>query len=741
MILTSEETNNKRKVFFESLYDGLEGYVHMAALPPPTDPNKKPPIHNEFFIWPQQVDLVCDFVQRFVMTHNVYYCATIFSGTRAVKENAKETNFCWADLDACAPDKLDEQPTFVIETSPNRFQALWRLDSKTSGFDAEDINRRIAYKYETEGCDINGWDVVQLLRVPFTYNFKYAGGAATGPIIKVIEINKVQYTPTELLEQLPQAEGYEALSIPMPDPEDMPEKSAEELMDEYKKRLQPIAFHLFSEQPAQKSWSESLWQLELFCFEAGMAAEEVFVVARESACNKYKRDNISERQLWKEICRAKHKHDSHLMILAPKAMHELLSDQDRRDAVAMPTFVDRYMEWAKGIGDAAPQYHQAGGFTLLSSLLTGPVRLPTSFGVVIPNLWFMILADTTLTRKSTAMDLAMDLLVDVDSDAILATDGSIEGLFGALQFRPGRPSVFLRDEFSGLLEAMTKKDYYAGMAETLTKLYDGKFQKKILRRETIEVKDPVLIVFAGGIRERILQLLTYEHVASGFVPRFIFITAVSDVDRLRPLGPPTDRTLAGREGLQEHLQKLHDHYTQQQAVTINGKTIYTPAKWEAELTPGAWNLYNHYETSMMSAALGSNQPDLMTPMFDRLSKSGLKASVLLAAEEMSDRLIVEERHLVKAFSYVEYWRQCSLEVVENLGRTASERHVQTIYRAIQKVNGVSRSEVMQRYHLDARTAEGVLTTLEQRGLITRRKTGRTELLYANAIPEYTRREP
>jgi hypothetical protein len=55
MILTSEDTNNKRKVFFESLYDGLEGYVHMAALPPGTRN-----IHNEFFIWPEQKDLVAD---------------------------------------------------------------------------------------------------------------------------------------------------------------------------------------------------------------------------------------------------------------------------------------------------------------------------------------------------------------------------------------------------------------------------------------------------------------------------------------------------------------------------------------------------------------------------------------------------------------------------------------------------------------------------------------------------------
>ena len=95
----------------------------------------------------------------------------------------------------------------------------------------------------------------------------------------------------------------------------------------------------------------------------------------------------------------------------------------------------------------------------------------------------MILAETTLTRKTTAMDIPMDLLAEVDESAIMATDGSLEGLFTNLSMRPKKPSVFLRDEFSGLIDAMTKKDYMAGMPEMLTKLYDGKFQRRLLRKE------------------------------------------------------------------------------------------------------------------------------------------------------------------------------------------------------------------------------------------------------------------
>src|ERR1035437_8263517 len=134
------------------------------------------------------------------------------------------------------------------------------------------------------------------------------------------------------------------------------------------------------------------------------------------------------------------------------------------------------------------------------------------------------------------MDLAMDLLAEVDDSIIMATDGSLEGLLTGLAARPGQPSIFLRDEFSGLLEAMVKKDYMAGMAELLTKLYDGTMQRRMLRKEVIEVKDPRLIFYAGGIKNKITSLLTYEQVSSGFMPRFIFITAESDLNKIKPVG-------------------------------------------------------------------------------------------------------------------------------------------------------------------------------------------------------------
>jgi predicted transcriptional regulator len=352
--------------------------------------------------------------------------------------------------------------------------------------------------------------------------------------------------------------------------------------------------------------------------------------------------------------------------------------------------------------------------------------------MVIPNLWFMILADTTLTRKSTAMDIAMDMVAEIDQDAILATDGSIEGLLTTLATRPGRPSVFLRDEFSGLLEQMTKKDYMAGMPELLTKLYDGKMFKRVLRKDTIEVKEPILVMFCGGIKERVTSILSFDQVSSGFMPRFVFITAESDVTKIKPLGPPTTTTTEASDTIRSELEELFKHYRQTQTLTIadSKSTIEQRKIFPARLTEDAWVRYNIFESAMLQAGLSSERPDVMTPTFDRLAKSTLKAAVLLAASiQRGDEVQVEEWHLLRAIYYAEQWRTFVKDVMSKVGKSSAEKQLDTIYNAIAKKPGITKSRIMQSYHLDSRAASAILMTLEDRGMITKKASGRGFNLY------------
>jgi hypothetical protein len=328
----------------------------------------------------------------------------------------------------------------------------------------------------------------------------------------------------------------------------------------------------------------------------------------------------------------------------------------------------------------------------------------------------MILADTTLTRKTTAMDLAVDLLKEVDDEAILATDGSVEGITTALSKRPKRSSIYYRDEFTGLLEVMSSKDYMAGMSEMFTKLYDGKSIKRLLRREEIRVDYPIFIMFVGGVKTKTQFLLTEEHVSSGFIPRFILITAEPDPSRIRPVGPPVDVNSEEREMIKNEMAVLYDHYNMPRVVRGVGTV---PPTFEAYLTKAAWLRYNEFENTMTKAALDSGLNHL-TPVYDRLAKSTLKAAMLIAASRSrAGDVTVELEDLLHALYYCKSWHVYASEIVNGIGLSNDERTIEAIVKTITNAGdlGIPRSRIMSIYKLTAKRAELLFSTMEQRRLV------------------------
>jgi len=680
---------------------------------------------EHFFEYPEQVPEAATLIDANKLITNAYFCPQVFKTPRRRKDNVSMCPSAWADLDTCSPEILELPPSVSISSSPERYQALWHFTRPVAPHIAEDVSRRIAYHHAQDGADKSGWDLTQLLRIPGSLNLKYV----TTPRVSLLAYNQASWTVKDF-EVFPEVKHSEFLKTPMPSVETLKKLgSAADVLQSYRGALLPSVTELFNIEPASGAdWSAELWKLEMVLLECGLERDEVYVVAREAACNKYARDGKGDEPVWIEVCKAWviHQERINAAVFPGASIVDLMSPEEEALAGQQEGFIERYIEWASSLGDAAIQYHQAGAFTILSALLSGRVILPTSYGPVVPNLWFMILGDTTLTRKSTAMDIATDLLMEVDPDCILATDGSVEGLLQQLEARPKRPSIFLRDEFSGLLEMMVKREYYAGMAEVLTKLYDGKMQKRVLRKETVTVRDPILLILAGGIRNRVQGLLTHEHVSSGFIPRFIFVTAESDTSRLQPLGPPTVKDLGNKDKLLDEMEKLVSSYGVSRTVHIKarGEKISDSVRTEVSMSPEAWLRYNQLEQTLVESGLDSEKPELITPLFDRLSKNILKAAILIAAARQMDTegVQVEVIDILHAIRYGKGWRNYALEIVNGIGKTTYERDLERILNAIIKRPGFSRSQLMQSYHLSARDATQVFDTLLQRGQITARRT-------------------
>lgn len=1082
--------------------------------------------------YPDDLDFVDEFCKTRKRTHHLYFCPTLLTSNKRVKQNVQTSRVLWADLDECPPEAMLVKPSLVVESSPGRYHAYWRLQGLESALDVQRINKRIAYFHEAEGCDTSGWDLTQLLRIPGTLNQK---GMNLHPVKIHDADNQAVYSLSdfELYPRL-KAEGFEPKPMPIVAEAGSPAEASitgRETLIKHGSKIPPQAWSLFEKEPQPQRRSHNLWALQQMLFAADLTDNEVFIVVKSAACNKFAH---SDELTWKEVQRAhayfkgelltteeEQRTQARELVLPDKS---LLTDEEHHFAHQRQTIVEEYIEWAKTTGDAAPEYHEAGAFILLSTLMAGSVKLPTSFGTIKPNLWIMITGSTTLSRKaqpltskvltpngwttmgelsvgdevigsngkptrveyvypqgelnsyevtfndggtteccaehlwnvkepgggpfktktlqwlmdrplkygasrwirqipkvqpvefepkdlpldpyllglllgdgsfersgsikltttdqeivdtvektvtplgltlnkigstkyeylitagsygprglknsistaieelglrgvkledkfvpeiylqgsveqrlallqglmdsdgwvtnhrgvhfanaskhltlavqqlvwslggwshydgghptkykntdgeviecrtshqvsismpldmipcrlerktvrlegkrswsrprsirsiepvgkksmqcikvaaedglyvtddfilshnSTAMDLAVDLLEDVDSDYMLATDGSIEGLLTSLSTRPGRASLFHRDEFSGMLEQMSKRDYYAGMLEVLTKLYDGKMQKRLLRRETIEVRNPCFILFAGGIKERIHGLISPEHVDSGFIPRFMFVHAEPDLNKLAPLGPPSTSTLEGRNRILERLRALHMHYnvttnmfqgndvpnttwhvpsnpqanpvidglagdggtavqTQTQVAPVNMTTFNK--SWSAELTNDAWMRYNKIAHDLQVMGVESSRPDVMTAMMARLSISGLKMAILLAASDrLTDRVLVQEHDITQAFYYIDKWKPHTLDVVMNAGKSKSERELERVYDFVKNNPGVLRGNVMQVFHLKAREADGLFSTLEQRGLVRLKKSGKGEKVFPLVI--------
>ncbi len=711
-----EDTEEQRRTFFKLIFGPkVSGYICISYL---THPDRK--MYNRFFKYPDDLDGMLENIRAHTeQPVHIYYASALYDtdDEGRVKEYVKSCPFVWADLDTTKPSTLLTPPSVVIETSPDRWQALWLMQEPLTRAEAENITQRIYYYHKGDGTD-PCWDAGHLLRVPYTPNYKY-GDLLSAPLVTILDAKRSLHRPGDFHKYpMPAAFADNQKVIPV-----LPSEPVESVIERNKDRLPADVYGLLQNPPTggEQGWSGALWKLLRHCVEAGMRREETFLLANSAACNKYRRDGRPETDLWEDVLRAFNKNIERTR-MAPTisaSIPDLLTDEETRTAQSKETFVDRYIDWAKTLTDAPVQYHHTGALVILSGLLSGSMALYTTFGKILPNLWFMLLSDTTLTRKTTAMNMAMRLLLEVNSDALLGDDGSPEGIFTAMRDRPRKPSILKRDEFTGLIEAIAHKDYMSGLAEQLTKLYDGDTLKRLLRKEIIEVRDPIFLMYVAGTKTRTQNVVNEDMVMSGFFPRFIIVTAEPHFEDLHPIGPPLPVDLDKRDLIKNELIDMYNHYSKETDVTQDGRIIgRMPLEYNVYLTPEAWSRYNEYERTMMKAAVESGLNHL-TPVNDRLCKSTLKVAILLAANrQRGDSVTVELVDLLNAIYYAREWRYYASEIVNGIGKPQDERLIMRMLSSLRDARlGITRSELMSMFMLDARRADLIFATMEQRKLI------------------------
>jgi hypothetical protein len=214
---TADHDENVLPKLWHHIYGEASGFLCLATGKRKAFySNDIPDFHQEFFQYPDKVPDAVAWIQKSSQDGlETYFCAHLLTEPTRRKENAAQVYALYADLDEATIPRLFPQPTALIESSPGRLQAFWKLSRPLPPEEAELLNKRIAIAL---GADKSGFDLTQVLRPPGTTNYKYP----SLPQVCLLTLDtETVYDPDDLDAILP--------TIPKVEPRREPEEPREKI--------------------------------------------------------------------------------------------------------------------------------------------------------------------------------------------------------------------------------------------------------------------------------------------------------------------------------------------------------------------------------------------------------------------------------------------------------------------------------------------------------------------------------
>jgi hypothetical protein len=658
---------------------------------------------QQFYNYPDQRDAMVSHVIQH-QSEDVYFSPILFNAPRRIKENAKTVHVIYADADFCAPENFLVEPSISVQTSEGRWHTYWMLDSEVDPQVAALLSKKIAYAHSHQGCDKSGWNTTKLLRIPNTMNRKqgvdYAITATTSGAIYSLDDLLLHYEDVKV-------EPIRELSLE-PLPEQWPS-----VMDVMAKiQSNPEIIGLYMDQPSLSAdLSVLLWKLEMLLFKQGLTAEEVFVIARNAKCNKYHSPLRPKRldadgDLWREVQRAAASYGQEPAgtSLVPIDLTDItstetftkpkfLTDSERLTVLEHRNFIDEYRDWAMSKTDGAIAYQNASAWTLLSCVFSDIGYAVPKFGKMGLNLWFMVLGETTLTRKSTSRNLMLRAVRQYEKfsgyQIDIGSDATPEGLTAILGERDKQTSLLHRDEVQGMFKDFINKTYMASAAERFTELYDGHVPVTIRSskgKTQTERAETNFIMYLMGITSKTADVLTTEYFRSGFLARFIYVTAPT---------PPRTKESEDIQQADEYEVVVRDEVLEKMMKDLSDSVMFWqkkggPSPRPVRLSQRALERFNQYKWEMGNWAENHPEKESIEPSRQRLSLSVWKCAVLLAMFEKSEE--VQERHLLTAIMYSEDWFWNLVQMAGAISASEWQRDVDRLEAFIVEKGGRVRYE-------------------------------------------------
>lgn len=207
--------------------------------------------------------------------YDLYFCPIVYLKGKRRKAEASEIKYLWSDIDEKEDiSKLKYKPTYLWESSPNKWQGLWELDRYVDWKEAELLNKELNLIIGADSC----YDVGHVLRIPGSINHKYKNKPKVGKVTNSKVIYRLPKLKKELIGKSNKAKNK---------PLKKAGGSALQIVEKYHLLEGRLGDLLTAKDTTGEDRSEVVWYLESTLYEKGLPLEDIVTVIKSTVWNKW----------------------------------------------------------------------------------------------------------------------------------------------------------------------------------------------------------------------------------------------------------------------------------------------------------------------------------------------------------------------------------------------------------------------------------------------------------------------
>ncbi len=373
-------------------------------------------------------------------------------------------------------------------------------------------------------------------------------------------------------------------------------------------------------------------------------------------------------------------------------------------------FITQFVRYADRMTDGYSEYKILGGFWLLSALTQrNPyIDLATSSDGVYLDVWGQFIGLSSLSRKTTILDIARKFFSYAQGAPLTDTDYSLEGYVESLAATPILPMI--NDEVSTIFQKMSQK-YNSGYYEFECKIYDCQSQNKRLasggKKEprTYTIKDPYVTKLYATTFVKYKRSITIPDFDSGFGFRFLYAAPTYDFKQ-RPPRLRTPEDLEDRSKMELRTAQLYELFKHSGSFTM-------------DVTPEAFEYYIKTDYNIQNEIKRKTNQELLGQAWSRYSIYILKLAALIELGKIPVSQTIDLDSVKIATSMIlDYFFPTLCDVYSLLTVDPVNNKIDKILEALKDFKGVANHSVLLRKsRLESREFRSLIDTMLESGQI------------------------